>query len=70
MWISGAMDWPCLLFTLNLLTMSAAQSPPLASILPSGLGLIPVPYGPVPAGCSQFEILVGESFEATILGLG
>jgi hypothetical protein len=70
MWSTQVMNWPCLLFTFNILAKAVAQSPPFASILPADLGQIPVPYGPVPAGCSQFEILVGETLDATILCLG
>lgn len=61
MWSTKVINWPCLLLALDLLAKALGQSVPLASILPADLGMFPVPDGPVPAGCSQFEILVGKT---------
>jgi hypothetical protein len=60
MWYRRLLLWPCLLITFDWLAKARAQATSLASIL-AELGQNPVPYGPVPTGCSQFEILVGET---------
>jgi hypothetical protein len=57
------MIFPALFVAFVVLGAKAAPNPqtPRPSNMPK-LGQSPVAFGPKPAGCSKFEILVGESF--------